>query len=157
MAFGSGWVGEEKSGSSSWELLQSLEGEGVVPGLPVLIYASSTTNSGILTYHRPGYITFVGELAHITRANITGKHPHPELRPRSAHLRDTPAAVFWEVSHLRHLSRSEQISYGKLKRVAGQRGKGVAITTYPRGPTRVLVPEEFKAILNHAPTNEGAG
>ncbi len=147
VAFGSGWIGGERTGSSSWELLKSLQNEGVIPGLPVLIYASSTTDSGVLAYHRPGYITFVGELVGITPANAAGKHLHPELRSQPALDGDTRAAVFWEVAHLRHLMTSDQFPYNKLKSVSGKRVIGTAITTYPRGPTRVIVPD-IEAVLN---------
>ena len=151
VAFGSGWVGEEKSGSSSWELFESLKREGVVPGLPVLIYASSTSDTGLLRYHRPGYVTFVGQLVGATSANSAGKHPRAEVRPASALSGDTPAAVFWEVAALRLLNVAEQFPYAKLKRVSRDRSTGIAITSYPRGPTRVLVPKELEAVVGSPP------
>lgn len=141
VAFGTGELGEDKSGAWSFEFFlkeEFAEGKGT---LPVLIFGSSTDLQGPHPLHRPGYVTAVGIYQGTTEAK-NYRHPDPSLRPKSAVEGDTRWAMFWQVSNLRSLAVQDQIPLKNLKlpgsgRLASHSGKS------PRGPLVVVLPEEL--------------
>jgi hypothetical protein len=141
VAFGTGELGEEKSGAWSFEFFSKeelAEGKGV---LPVLIFGSSTDLQEPHPMHRPGFVTAIGTYQGITEAK-NYRHPDPSLRPKAALEGDTRWAMFWEVSNLKRLAKLSQIPLKRLK----LRGKGRLAShsgESPRGPLLVVLPDEF--------------
>jgi hypothetical protein len=143
VAFGTGANIGENSGAWSFEFFTKPEIESEKGNLPVLIYGSATDLLGSHPLHRPGYITAVAVYEGI-RESVGGKHPLPEFRPKAALAGDWDYPLFWEVSKLRPLPKTDQIPLNKLK-LAGKGKLKTHSGSAPRGPQLTVVPEEFTA------------
>ena len=141
VAFGTGEVGNDKTGAWSFEFFSKEEFSEGKGSLPVLIFGSSTDLNGPHPLHRPGYVTAVGTYQGTTEAKNC-KHPDPTLRPKAALDGDTRWTMFWEISNLKPLVREHQIPLKQL----WLPGRGNLVHhsgESPRGPQLLVLSEEL--------------
>ena len=140
VAFGTGAIGEEKSGEWSFNFFSKSEISDQKGEMPVLIYGSKTDVAGPHPLHDPTSVVAVGTYIGFSPAVGSGHHLHPEYRPQKALDGDLKYSMFWEIIGLRSLVRPiplkqlELFKQGKVTKYAGKQ---------PIGPLLVSIPDEY--------------
>jgi hypothetical protein len=126
-------------GSNAFEFFRDLEANlGIQEELPVLIYVSRTGSGQNPKFFSAGRIPFTGRLVRWSEPSA-GKHPEPNVRPKSTLDSDTKWAGFWEVKDLTLIGKQlEQIQLTELRTVKS--GKpGIKLSQPPEGPLMVIL------------------